>query len=97
MADDSVYVINLPFRIYQSLFYLCKSYSIYYLGIVRAANNPNCTTISNSNTVDIVTQALDGTTGTDGHITIGIQDSKIYIENRLGSTSDINFGLLSGI
>lgn len=97
VADDSVYVINLPFKIYQSMFYLCKSYSIYYLGIVRAANNPNYTTISSSNTVDVVTQALDGTTGTDGHITIGIQDSKIYIENRLGSTSDINFGLLSGI
>ena len=97
IADDSVYVIDLPFRVYQDLFYLCSSYSIYFLGIIRAANNPNYTTISKSNSIDVVVQALDGTTGADGQLTIGIQDSKIYIENRLGSTASINFGLLSGI
>ena len=96
VADDKVYVIELPMRVYQNLFYLCSTYTYYYLGFVRVANNPNQVTLNKSSNIDVGTQVLDGTTGVDGQLTIGIQDKKIYIENRTGSTRTINFGLIGG-
>lgn len=40
---------------------------------------------------------LNGTTGADGKVTLGIVDSEIYIENRLGLSKRINVMILTGI
>ena len=97
VADDGVYVLDLDENLFQRFFYLCQGVANYYFGVVRAASSPNQTTISKSANVDIVTTALTGTTGTDGNLTIGLQQKKVYIENRLGAAKSITFGFLGGI
>lgn len=40
--------------------------------------------------------ALSGSTGTDGKVTVSVANSKIYIENRLGSTGRFSYMIASG-
>ena len=89
--------MDLDENLFQRFFYICQGVANYYFGVVRAASSPNQTTISKSANVDIVTTALTGTTGTDGNLTIGLQQKKVYIENRLGAAKSITFGFLGGI
>ena len=50
----------------------------------RATAAPSSAKYFGSATVVIVATPLNGTTGTDGNITVGVQDNLIYIENRSG-------------
>lgn len=56
----------------------------------RAAATPavSANRITDANTVAVAT-TLSGTTGTDGNLTLGVQDGVLYVENRLGSSQNI--------
>ena len=57
------------------------------MGWYCATSSPASSKYMGSATTDIVNTALTGTTGTDGNITIGVQDNLIYLENRNGVTN----------
>jgi len=53
----------------------------------RATSSPASLKYNGAATTAIVNTALNGTTGIDGNVTVGVQDNLIYIENRNGSTN----------
>lgn len=57
-----------------------------------AASIPELNILSQPGTLfEVNTVALNGTTGTDGKITVSIYNNELYIENRYGSAIDIHF------
>jgi len=52
----------------------------------RATTSPASSKYAGAAATVIVNTALTGTTGTDGNITVGVQNNLIYIENRGGSS-----------
>lgn len=43
--------------------------------------------------IDVTTGVLSGTSGTDGKLTLSVDGGKIYVENRLGSSSNFHIVL----
>lgn len=54
---------------------------------VRPTSSPANIALHEGTSIGRLNTALNGTTGIDGKLTIGIQNGKIYIENRLGATA----------
>jgi hypothetical protein len=52
-----------------------------------ATSSPASSKYNGAATTAIVNTPLNGTTGIDGNVTVGVQDNLIYIENRSGSTN----------
>lgn len=57
------------------------------MGWYRATSSPQATKYYGAATTAMVNTALNGTTGVDGNVTVGVQDNLIYIENRNGTTN----------
>ena len=59
---------------------------------------PNAQAISVQANINVTTGILNGTTGTNGKITVSAaSDGKIYIENRLGGAINISVQVLSTV
>lgn len=57
------------------------------MGWYRATSSPVSSKYAGAATTAMVNAALTGTTGTDGNVTIGVQNNLIYLESRNGSTN----------
>jgi len=98
IADDKVAVIDLYRSVFTGFVMLSVGYQNYGIFVIRSASsNSTFTTIQASSNIVTANSALSGTTGTDGKFTIGVQNGKIYLENRLGSEQRVSCTLLTGI
>ena len=95
--DDNVAIIDLHRQVFTGFGVLTVANAEYFLGVVRAASTANSLEIIKSSNVNTVNTTLNGTTGVDGKFTIGFQDKKIFLENRLGGNRRVSFSLLTGV
>lgn len=92
ILDDSVYVCPLGKSVFVAgVKLLCAAGATFNWGdyIVRAASSPAAFGIQQSSAMTTALTALNGTTGTDGKITLGITDGVLYVENRSGAAINI--------
>lgn len=96
--DDSVAVIDLHRSVFTGFLMVSAGYTNYGIYVVRSASsNPTLTAITASSNMETVAASLSGTTGADGKFTVGVQNGKVYLENRLGSGQRVSCTLLTGI
>lgn len=87
IADDSFTTIVPPADLDPGFLMLSGGgISKHMMAWYRATSSPASSKYAGAATTAIVNTALTGTTGTDGNITVGIQEDLIYIENRGGSS-----------
>lgn len=95
IADDDFVAIPLPVDVGYLTVTAAASPNACALIRFRAGSGvENVTTIQSGTITDVVTTSLDGTTGDDVHMTVGINDSTLYIENRLGASVVVNYKLI---
>lgn len=91
VADDTAFAITLGRQIFSGTAILTAG--VVEMGIfgIRAASTPavGANRITDVNVVAVAT-TLAGTTGTDGNLTLGVQDGVLYVENRTGSAQNIS-------
>ena len=92
--DDNFYIIEFRKDLYSSVIEVSFDYAFYGKFIARVSSSPDIYTVLSHN-IDGIQGTLDGTTGADGKITIGVVDKKIYIENRVGYSVNIQLTVLS--
>lgn len=63
----------------------------------RATSSPASLKYFGAAQTAIVNTALNGTTGTDGNVTIGVQNGKIYLENRNGAKNNFKITFVGGL
>lgn len=97
VADDTAVSIPLRRVVYTGTVEVTAGYVYWGDFVVRAASSPNFTKKSGHANVAGLAAVLSGTTGTDGNMTLGVQSSTLYVENRLGSTQRIQLILKTGI
>lgn len=99
IGDDSVQVIHLGRNVFTGFILISSGYSHYGLYLLRAASTmPTLTKIfatDSFNTMVGVTPT--GTTGTDTKITVAVNGTDVYIENRLGNTQRVSCTIFTGI
>ncbi|WP_234838752.1 hypothetical protein [Sinorhizobium medicae] len=95
MADDTAFQIVLGRQIFSGLAIVTAGSLEMGIFGIRAASSPAASgnRIADANVV-AVTTALTGTTGTDGNITLGVQDGVLYVENRVGSSQNISLTVM---
>lgn len=59
-----------------------------------AGASPQVTKLAGGADFDTVSSDVDGTTGIDGHVTIGVVAGSLRIENRLGATATLRYTFL---
>ena len=87
IADDAVSIIMPPAEGTGHILVTGEDNTAHLMGWYCATSSPESSKYMGSATTDMVNTELTGTTGTDGNITIGVQDNLIYLENRNGATS----------
>lgn len=97
LADDSATQIDLNRGVFTGFVLISAGVTNYGFYVVRAASSPAATTINQSANVGTALTPLTGTTGPDGRLTLGITDSVLYVENRLGGSQRISVNLLTGV
>lgn len=99
IGDDSVQVIHLGRNVFTGFILISSGYSHYGLYLLRAASTmPTLTKIfatDSFNTMVGVTPT--GTTGTDTKITVAVNGTDVYLENRLGNTQRVSCTIFTGI
>lgn len=95
--DDAFVLIELNRRVFAGTCFINAGFQIYGSFSIRAANAPGNIKISGTAEVAAAVGPLNGTTGTDGNLTVSTDDAQIYIENRTNSSQRVNFSLLTGI
>lgn len=99
IGDDSVQVIHLGRNVFTGFILISSGYSHYGFYLLRAASTmPTLTKIfatDSFNTMVGVTPT--GTTGTDTKITVAVNGTDVFIENRLGSTQRVSCTIFTGI
>lgn len=97
--DDGVQVIHLGRNVFTGFILISSGYSHYGFYLLRAAATmPTLTKIfatDSFNTMVGVTPT--GTTGTDTKITVAVNGTDVYIENRLGNTQRVSCTIFTGI
>ncbi|MDX1127443.1 hypothetical protein GOL24_24605 [Sinorhizobium medicae] len=95
VADDTAFSITLGRQIFSGTAILTAG--VVEMGIfgIRAAPTPAVGTnrVTDANVVAVAT-TLAGTTGTDGNLTLGVQDGVLYVENRTGSVQNISLTVM---
>lgn len=95
VADDTAFSITLGRQIFSGTAILTAG--VVEMGIfgIRAAPTPavGANRITDANVVAVAT-ALTGTTGTDGNLTLGVQDGVLYVENRTGGAQNISLSVM---
>lgn len=63
----------------------------------RATSSPTATVVTQAgtNTVEVTTSDVSGTTGTDGNLTVSIRDGVVEVENRTGGVIVLNIEMVS--
>ena len=87
IANDAFAIVTPPKRDVGFIMVTGGGTATHIMGWYRATSVPAGTKYAGSLTTDMVNTALTGTTGTDGNVTIGVQNNQIYIENREGVTN----------
>lgn len=99
IGDNSVQVIHLRRNVFTGFILISSGYSHYGLYLLRAASTmPTLTKIfatDSFNTMVGVTPT--GTTGTDTKITVAVNGTDVYIENRLGNAQRVSCTIFTGI
>ena len=97
--DDGVQVIHLGRNVFTGFILISSGYSHYGFYLLRAAATmPTLTKIfatDSFNTMVGVTPT--GTTGTDTKITVAVNGTDVYLENRLGNTQRVSCTIFTGI
>lgn len=96
LADDAFVQINLNRSVFAGIAMLASGVANYGIFSIRAAVTPAVGVITASANVAAVNIPLNGTTGVDGRITVGITNGVIYVENRSGVTQRMSLSLLTG-
>lgn len=87
IADDSFATITPPAADVGFIAVSGSGSATHIFGWYRATSSPASSKYSGAATAVMVNTTLNGTTGADGNITIGVQNNLIYIENRNGSSN----------
>ncbi|WP_234839088.1 hypothetical protein [Sinorhizobium medicae] len=95
VADDTAFQIVLGRQIFSGMAIVTAGSLEMGIFGIRAASSPAASgnRITDANVV-AVTTALTGTTGTDGNITLGVQDGVLYVENRVGSSQNMSLTVM---
>ncbi|WP_201273259.1 hypothetical protein [Sinorhizobium meliloti] len=95
VADDTAFSVTLGRQIFSGVAIITAG--VVDMGVfgIRAASAPavSANRITDANVVAVAT-SLAGTTGTDGNLTLGVQDSALYVENRTGSAQNISLTVM---
>ncbi|WP_017275778.1 hypothetical protein U8C32_02565 [Sinorhizobium medicae] len=95
VADDTAFSVALGRQIFSGTAIITAG--VVDMGIfgIRAASAPavSVNRITDANVVAVAT-SLAGTTGTDGNLTLGVQDGALYVENRTGSAQNISLTVM---
>jgi len=91
VADDTAFSITLGRSIFSGTAIITAGVAERGIFGIRAASAPlvGPNWITDANVVAVAT-TLAGTTGTDGNLTLGVQDGVLYVENRTGSAQNIS-------
>lgn len=97
--DDSVQVIHLGRNVFTGFILISSGYSHYGFYLLRAASTmPTLTKIFATDSFSTVVGVTPtGTTGTDTKITVAVNGTDVYLENRLGSTQRVSCTIFTGI
>lgn len=95
--DDSFAIIDLRHDMYTGMLGVTAAGTNGILLVMRAAPTPAATVMFATANVNATNVALNGTTGVDGKLTVGVTANKLYIENRLGSTQRVAVIPMSGV
>lgn len=85
IADDAAYSYN-PASTWRFFFFAIGNDNQYYVGVCHAY--ATSIEIHNSGFTHL-DGVLSGTTGVDGHLSIGVNNGTIYVENRVGASRSI--------
>lgn len=98
IADDSAVELDFHRSVLSGVLVIAVSFSNHGIYLFRAA--PTVLTLTPMTTpsaaMATALTALTGTTGADGKFTVGVQDRKLYLENRLGSSQPVSLNVLAG-
>lgn len=91
VADDTAFSIALGRSIFSGTAIITAGVAERGIFGIRAAPTPAVgpNWVTDANVVAVAT-TLVGTTGTDGNLTLGVQDGVLYVENRTGSAQNIS-------
>ena len=95
--DDSVVSIDLHRQMFTGFLMVSVGTEEYAILVIRAAASQRILTVQVSGNVNTTTGVLTGTTGADGKFTVGIANSALYFENRLGNSQRVSVSTLFGI
>jgi hypothetical protein len=88
IADDTVFTF-VPNRSSGFLFVTLPSVTHYGQAWFRATSSPVGAKSAGGANFLVVSTALTGTTGTDGNVTLGVQNNLLYVENRSGGSQTV--------
>ncbi len=99
IGDDSVQVIHLGRSIFTGFILISSGYSHYGFYLLRAASTmPTLTKIFATDSFNAMAGVTPtGTTGTDTKITVAVNGTDVYLENRLGNTQRVSCTIFTGI
>ncbi|WP_234843788.1 hypothetical protein [Sinorhizobium medicae] len=94
VADDTAFSVTLGRQIFSGTAIITAGITEKGIFGIRAAPTPSVsanwfTGATETNVVAVAT-SLSGTTGTDGNLTLGVQDGGLYVENRTGGVQNIS-------
>lgn len=97
--DDGVQVIHLGRNVFTGFILISSGYSHYGFYLLRAAATmPTLTKIFATDSFStMVGVTPTGTTGTDTKITVAVNGTDVFIENRLGNTQRVSCTIFTGI
>ena len=87
IADDSFATVTPPAADTGFIAVTAGGTATHLFGWYRATSSPQSLKYAGASQAVMVNTTLDGTTGTDGNVTVGIQNGVIYIENRSGTSN----------
>ncbi|ASP79336.1 hypothetical protein [Sinorhizobium meliloti] len=95
VADDTAFSITLGRQIFSGTAIVTAGVVERGIFGIRAAPTPAVgpNWVTDANVVAVAT-TLAGTTGTDGNLTLGVQDGVLYVENRTGSAQNISLTVM---
>lgn len=99
ITDDTVQVVDLMRNVFTGFLLISAGYDRYGFYVLRAASTtPLLTPVSQQASFNVVNgTVLTGTTGSDGKFNVSTKGTKIYLENRIGSTQRVSCTVFTGI
>lgn len=99
IGDDSVQVIHLGRNVFTGFILISSGYSHYGFYLLRAASTmPTLTKIFATDSFNAMAGVTPtGTTGADTKITVAVNGTDVYLENRLGNTQRVSCTIFTGI